>query len=212
MIERHDHDHETAQRVVDRPSSTPDPLDAVYNGPSPAATGAGSIWMLKMGQRIHAVLYFMLFACGGVSAAGRVPAVPVGQDFVLQIGQTVLVEGAGFGITFVAVTEDSRCPVDVTCVWAGNATVELKVSMADHVDSTVILNTDLEPKAAPIGRHALRLVALAPLPRSDTRIPGSDYSATLRVDKPDTDPIADRGEPAEPAALAAAVHRRSGRG
>lgn len=168
--------------------------------------------MLTMGQRIHAALFLILFACGGVSAAGRVPAVPVGQDFVLQIGQTVLVEGAGFGITFVAVTEDSRCPVDVTCVWAGNATVELKVIMADHDDTTVILNTDLEPKVATIGRHELRLVALAPLPRSDIRIRGSDYSVTLRVDKPDTDPVADRGELAGPGVFAAAVPHRSGRG
>lgn len=146
---------------------------------------------------------FMLLACGGVTAAGRVPAVPLGQDFVLEVGQTVLVEGAGFGITFVAVTEDSRCPVDVTCVWAGNATVELKVSISDAVDTTVTLNTDLEPRATTIGRHELRLVALAPVPRSDVRIAPGDYTATLRVDKVGIEPAAGRDAAADPRPFAA---------
>lgn len=156
-----------------------------------------------MRKWVHAALVFMVLACGGVSAAGRVPAVPVGQDFVLRVGQTVLVEGAGFGITFVAVTEDSRCPVDVTCVWAGNATVELKVGMTDAVDTTVTLNTDLEPKATTIGRHQLRLVALAPVPRSDVRIAAGDYSATLHVEKAGIDPVATRRTAADQRAIAA---------
>lgn len=156
-----------------------------------------------MHKSLRAASVFLLLACGGVTAAGRVPAVPLGQDFVLQVGQSVLVEGAGFGITFVAVTEDSRCPVDVTCVWAGNATVELKVGMTDAGDTTVALNTDLEPKAATIGGHELRLVALAPVPRSDARIAASDYAATLRVEKIGIDPVADRGTAADRRAITA---------
>lgn len=157
-----------------------------------------------MRKWMQAALAFMVFGCGGVTAAGRVPAVPLGQDFVLEVGQTVLVEGAGFGITFVAVTEDSRCPVDVTCVWAGNATVELKVSMSDTVDTTVTLNTDLEPRATTIGRHELRLVALAPVPRSDVRIAPGDYTATLRVEKVGIEPVAGRDAAADRRAFAAA--------
>ncbi len=157
-----------------------------------------------MQKSLRAASVFLLLACGGVTAAGRVPAVPLGQDFVLEVGQTVLVEGAGFGITFVAVTEDSRCPVDVTCVWAGNATVELKVSMSDAVDTTVTLNTDLEPRATTIGRHELRLVALAPVPRSDVRIAPGDYRATLRVEKVGIEPVAGRDAAAGPRAFAAA--------
>lgn len=156
-----------------------------------------------MQKSLRAASVFLLLACGGVTAAGRVPAVPLGQDFVLEVGQTVLVEGAGFGITFVAVTEDSRCPADVTCVWAGNATVELKVSMTDVADTTVTLNTDLEPKVTTIGGHELRLVALAPVPRSDVRIAASAYSATLRVEKVEIEPAAGRDAAADPRAIAA---------
>jgi len=160
--------------------------------------------MHKWMHAAFAFLLLVLLAGGGVSAAGRVPAVPLGQDFVLEVGQTVLVDGAGFGITFVAVTEDSRCPVDVTCVWAGNATVELRVSMSETVDTTVTLNTDLEPKSTTIGRHELRLVALAPVPRSDVRIAAGDYAATLRVEKGGIEPIAGRDAAADPRAFAAA--------
>lgn len=153
---------------------------------------------------MHAAPAITALALGGAIAAGRVPAVPVGQDFVLEVGQAVLVEAAGFGVTFVAVTEDSRCPADVTCVWAGNAVVELKVSMTDAPDTTVTLNTDLEPKSMTIGQHALRLVALAPAPRSDAPIGPGDYAATLRVEKIEFDPVAGRDAAAEPGATAAA--------
>jgi len=51
-----------------------------------------------------------------------------GVAFSLPLGQTATLRGSSARITFAQVREDSRCPVDVTCVWAGDAKIELTVS------------------------------------------------------------------------------------
>src|SRR5262249_58503750 len=42
-------------------------------------------------------------------------------NVTLAIGQEAPVEGTGLRILFRAVSDDSRCPADVTCVWEGDA-------------------------------------------------------------------------------------------
>ena len=73
----------------------------------------------------------------------------------------------------VAVLEDSRCPVDVTCVWAGR--IRLRVAVIGAGDLVMELN---QPVSAPGGRR-LTLVAVAP-PRWATPPPGVDPDAPQR--------------------------------
>ena len=58
----------------------------------------------------------------------------------------------------LAVIEDSRCPLDVTCVWAGR--VRVRVAVSGVGDPVMGPN---EPIAVGAGRN-LRLVAVAPPP------------------------------------------------
>ncbi|HXV61379.1 MAG TPA: hypothetical protein VEK15_11835 [Vicinamibacteria bacterium] len=55
--------------------------------------------------------------------------VQAGQPFLLRVGDTagVVVPTAIVLVRFNGVFEDSRCPVDVTCVQAGHALVSLSV-------------------------------------------------------------------------------------
>ena len=46
--------------------------------------------------------------------------VPLGSEFTLAPGETALVGDDGLLVTFESVTEDSRCPMDAICVWAGS--------------------------------------------------------------------------------------------
>jgi hypothetical protein len=106
--------------------------------------------------------------------------VPLDQDFELALGQSVAIAGTAQRVTFDAVTEDSRCPTDAVCVWAGNARVSLRVSAAG-TDSTVALNTGLEPRFLTVNRFRLELRGLIPAPRAATPTPPDAYRATLRV-------------------------------
>lgn len=55
------------------------------------------------------------------------PTVPINQQFTLAPGDTAVIEDTGLRVQFVRVVSDSRCPGDAICVWAGDATVEVRV-------------------------------------------------------------------------------------
>ncbi len=65
-------------------------------------------------------------------------------------------------IKFVEIVEDSRCPPDVTCVWAGNAKIKLAVSKGKAAPKFIELNTNLEPHSVKIAGYEIKLVSLSP--------------------------------------------------
>jgi len=108
------------------------------------------------------------------------PAGPVDLQVVLAPGQQTAVPGAG-AIRFDGVTNDSRCPGDALCVWAGDATVRVLVIMSGGVASSFELHTfDLKPV-----QHldlTIALESLSPYPfASKGPIPPGDYRAALKI-------------------------------
>lgn len=88
-------------------------------------------------------------------------------------------------ITFVDVLEDSRCPSDVTCVWAGRGTVELEIQI-DYEDP---INIQLSVGTLGDGYFGeiivdgvwITLVALEPHPISTQKIQLENYKVALVV-------------------------------
>ena len=93
-----------------------------------------------------------------------------------RLGQTVNVGGPR--VTPLAVLEDSRCPMEARCIWAGR--VRLSVRVTTGAGSTVReLATD---KALQVADGQLVLQGVMP-PRSTQRtIAPSDYRFTLKFD------------------------------
>ena len=132
--------------------------------------------MTGMSSSLAALL--LLASCGTSPSSARATA--PAQPFTLSPGQTAQVEGTGLTVTFESVTADSRCPVDVTCVWEGDAVV--LVSARPPTASPRELHTSGRyPVETEVGDYRLRLVELAPAPRQDARLAPSDYRATLVV-------------------------------
>lgn len=129
----------------------------------------------------------LLFGCNVVMNAGEPdpPQAGVGQEFPIKVGQQIKLAGQDVKVKFVAVSEDSRCPTDVNCVWAGNAAIAL-----DFVDgncTTLLkLNThqnSQSPENGKAGTYRVKLVKLDPHPRSTEKIAAGDYTATLIITK-----------------------------
>lgn len=126
-----------------------------------------------------ALAVLVLSACGGGPSAPS--EVALDRDFELRSGESVTVSGAALVVRFVAVADDSRCPADAQCVWAGDATVRLMVRPERGSEQSVDLHTQLEPNETAFGGYRIRLRLLAPLPRAGQRVAPRDYVATLRV-------------------------------
>jgi hypothetical protein len=119
---------------------------------------------------------------GCASVTGGVDAHP-GSPFTLAPGETAVLKGMDARITLKAVRDDSRCPVDVTCVWAGDAKIEIVVSRTGAADETRVLSVAPANSEAQVGDLRIRLVSLAPAPRQAEAPSARKYRAELVVDR-----------------------------
>ena len=122
-----------------------------------------------------------MVGCGTSGSTANEPVVTPPADVTLRIGESRTVAAVTIG--FVKVNEDSRCPSDVQCVWAGNAAVELSLASAGASPISRVINSGIDPKT--IEEHGLRISfrQLSPAPRQaapDTSKP----TVVLHVEKP----------------------------
>ena len=129
---------------------------------------------------IGAGLGLFLAACTPVETA--VVAEP-GQAFVLPLGKTAAVKGTGIRLTFKDVRADSRCPVDVQCIWAGEAKIGVVVTRNGAPDEMKILSLLPRDSAAIAGGLRIRFIGLAPAPRQADAGTARAYVAQLVVDQ-----------------------------
>jgi hypothetical protein len=126
-------------------------------------------------SRVVALLTCLALAGCNVARTQETQAVALGAEVTLAPGATVSVKATSMKVRFVAVTEDSRCPRDVNCIWAGEVKVQLAVD-----------NSTLEVLAggsAVAAGYRVTVVRVEPQPVSTARIAPQDYRATLKMEK-----------------------------
>ena len=127
----------------------------------------------------------------GACQNGRSPAPTQHQgqasptEITLRTGDSTEVDH--IPIRFSGVLEDSRCPTDVTCVWAGNAQAALGVGPRRGTQGPterVVLNTNTSVGTDSAESSGLRLTLLDifPAPKSTQPIPPGNYFAKLKVE------------------------------
>ncbi len=99
----------------------------------------------------------------------------------LRVGRQKTVTPNKIKIQFVSLVEDSRCPTDAQCVWAGNAKIKVKIS--NRRDSQIVeMNTTTGgPLGASFDGYAINLTSLTPKPKSNIRISKNGYTATFEI-------------------------------
>ncbi|WP_018684608.1 hypothetical protein [Actinokineospora enzanensis] len=123
---------------------------------------------LALAALVTAVL--AMSACGkanqvtaGTSGDGGTPDRPVVQagppldtEFPLTRGDVAMLADSGVSVSFREVSEDSRCKPGQTCIWAGDAVVQLTLA---GTPVTVHTN-DQFPTQADANGYRVRLAAL----------------------------------------------------
>ena len=124
---------------------------------------------------------FTIQAGGGEPAAEPFPW-KLNEAFQVAVGEAALIDPEGIEVRLVGVVEDSRCPADVVCVWAGRARIAVAVKGLEEDYGVVELaleDRQSESASTSIGRHTVSFKALDPYPGTVTGEP--EYSATLIV-------------------------------
>lgn len=95
----------------------------------------------------------MTLACGGDQDAATVE---LGEESVVAIGESARVAGESLEIAFVAVTEDSRCARDVTCIWEGRVVAAVEVTLDDETQALDLAQPGLTDSPASTDFQAYR--------------------------------------------------------
>ena len=128
-------------------------------------------------MRLLTAVLLVLFGFGAFSfVSAKQP-----ERVSVKINKAATAKG-GINIKFVELVDDSRCPRDTNCIWAGNAKIKVRVTKNGR-SKDIELNTNLEPKDVVFAGYSFRLVGLTPEPRSNIRINRNGYVAAIEVQK-----------------------------
>lgn len=109
------------------------------------------------------------------------------NQFQLKTNQIASIENENLKIEFLNITEDSRCPSDVICVWAGQVTAVINIFKNDQNLGDFSLTSQAgkhEDSAIKyFDEYSIKLIKVEPYPKSTQKIEISDYIVTLVVSK-----------------------------
>jgi hypothetical protein len=135
---------------------------------------------MKPYHLVPLLLIVSLAACHSSGAPAPRPA-SLNQEFQLAPKeQAAYGDPQALAVEFVRVVEDSRCPKDTTCVWAG----EVKVQVATRLGSAAPVEHEIKSgESATAGPFQVTVVNVQPEKLSTREIPAEEYRVTLKVEQ-----------------------------
>ncbi len=105
------------------------------------------------------------------------------EEFKLGKDEVAFFKSENVWIRFTGVTEDSRCPADVVCIWQGRVSVDVNVIKDDQDKGNFILTLGENENLAlqTFDGYHIRLLKVGPYPFASHNIQPSEYIVTLSV-------------------------------
>ncbi len=107
------------------------------------------------------------------------------EPFLLCFGNTAAQTGQNFNVKFDKLVEDSRCPTDVTCIWAGRASVALSLTHEGTTETDTLSIGDFtgttHSDSALFAGYKIKLVEVQPVPVSTAQPAEADYKVKLLI-------------------------------
>jgi len=130
----------------------------------------------KVSMKKLILVIIAMMGVAGVASAAR------NETVSMYVGQQKTIDRGQITISFLSVVDDSRCPVNVQCVWAGNAKIKIAVSKGRAVAQTFELNSTLDPRTITAYGYKISFGDLTRKPAGMGRMPTRPL-ATLNVNK-----------------------------
>jgi hypothetical protein len=131
-------------------------------------------------------LSLFLASCDTTMEPSPKPAVEaeLNVPFSLSAGQTAVLAQEKLSVKFVGVLEDARCPIDMECISAGDAT--MAVQAEEDGKPSMLLSFTLYggPQGVAYEGFGIHPQQLTPSRVSDRTIHPKDYRVLLLVDRP----------------------------
>jgi hypothetical protein len=137
----------------------------------------------KMLKRILCPVSLIVIVLTGLSCGKATTfQVNLNEEFSLSLGQCASLTGENLELKFREVTEDSRCPKDVTCVWAGRVTCEVELRRAGSLSLITLTEPGLTDEYSRQKHEEYELAFhITPYPEDGKDIPADAYRLHLII-------------------------------
>lgn len=137
--------------------------------------------MSRFRRSVSAIALVLLLSACAAQQAPHAAGVAIGEQVTLRAGESVTVRPRNVVLQFAEVVSDSRCPVDVTCVWEGDAEVSVRAVASDGTSADLRLHTKGGTADPSFKGLTLRLVDLKPQPKEGKAPRQADYELTVEI-------------------------------
>lgn len=120
----------------------------------------------------------LILAVMAIIGLSTVASAKTSESIKVRVGQTRTADGGKVKIKFVSVAEDSRCPVNARCIWAGNAKIKVAVSTGKLAPKVLELESRPDSQPGVVYGYKFQLVDLTPRPGETNASP---KTATVSV-------------------------------
>jgi len=103
--------------------------------------------------------------------------------FWLPIGEEALIESEDLYIGFEEVIEDSRCPLNVECIWEGQASYAVRLTRQEVSDRIILTEAGLGGQGKATFLDYEITASLEPYPEDPDGIAPEDYRLRMSVQK-----------------------------
>ena len=112
-----------------------------------------------------------------LAACGRGGAATLNEPIQLAPGEWANFQAEKLEVKFAGIDADSRCPNDVTCVWAGEVVVRL-ILRRDSRNREVAVK---ETQDLAVDGYKISVLQVLPPRASSGPLPPADYRVTLKI-------------------------------
>ena len=129
---------------------------------------------------VFAIISICIESCQEVDNHPDPILVELGTSFDIRYEETVQIKDEGIQLTFMAISDDSRCPENVVCVWQGRVAIVLN---AGTIDIPLSVGAVSEPTKSFKNYSVTFQEVIAPMLNTEKTIKKSDYIVQLLVEK-----------------------------
>jgi hypothetical protein len=129
-------------------------------------------------RRLSTILFTVL-TLAAAAACSSSPTAPVNSTFTLAPGESQAV--GSIAVKLVAVTEDTRCPINAMCIQVGDAYVALEVSAPGTRRELELQLLNPTKRSTQFHGYHIQVEEVTPYPYTVEPPRPRDYRVTLRV-------------------------------
>ncbi len=118
----------------------------------------------------------LVVLCSVMNAQGK-------EEFKVKLGEVKANILSVLSVNFVEVIEDSRCPTQANCIWAGRARIKVILEHQNGDAVTVEFSTEPDHNNVTFGGYRIHLVKLEPYPSAEKAPAEKEVTAIFSFQK-----------------------------